>query len=67
MGAFIKEQLAKGTKRSQMFVTSKVPGCGIQGVGSGKQCGPDTAKFFTEDLKDMGIDYADLVMNYAGT
>ena len=62
IGSFIKEKLAAGSKRSDMFITSKVPGCGIQGVGSGSKCGPDTESVFTEDLKLMGVEQADLML-----
>jgi len=63
VGKALKDILSNGTKRSGIFVTSKVPGCGAgQGVGGGKSCGPDTKKVFTEDLSLMGVDYADLML-----
>jgi diketogulonate reductase-like aldo/keto reductase len=62
VGEFVKEQLAKGVKRTDLFITSKVPGCGSQGVGSGAKCGPDTSKLFTEDLTLLGLDSVDLML-----
>jgi diketogulonate reductase-like aldo/keto reductase len=62
VGTALKDILSNGTKRGALFVTSKVPGCGEQGVGSGKSCGPDTKKVFEEDLSLMGVDYADLML-----
>jgi len=62
IGKFIAGRLANGTKREQLFITSKVPGCGIQGVGKDKKCVTDTQSFFEADLQLMGVAQADLML-----
>jgi diketogulonate reductase-like aldo/keto reductase len=62
IGKFIAGRLANGTKREQLFITSKVPGCGIQGVGKDKKCVADTQSFFEADLQLMGVAQADLML-----
>lgn len=62
VGAFIKEAIPK-VGRDELFITSKVPGCGTQGVGSGAtKCHNDTLKLFEEDLTMLGVDYVDLML-----
>lgn len=48
--------------RDNLFLTSKVPGCGLQGVGAGKKCHDDTIAIFEEDLKQLRVDYVDLML-----
>jgi 2,5-diketo-D-gluconate reductase A len=61
VGQFFKEAVsAKG--RDNLFLTSKVPGCGTQGVGAGKACAPDTQKVFKENLQLLQVDYVDLML-----
>jgi len=47
--------------RSSYFLTTKVPGCGLQGI-SFEQCHADTQKAYDEDLKQLGLDYVDLLL-----
>lgn len=61
VGEFFKDAVAK-KGRDALFLTSKVPGCGVQGVGSGKQCYNDTIKLFEEDLTLLGVDHVDLML-----
>jgi len=42
-----------GVDRSRVFVTTKVPGCGLQGVRK-EYCAEDTALAISEDLKLLG-------------
>lgn len=61
VGEFFKDAVAK-KGRDALFLTSKVPGCGLQGVGSGKKCYNDTIKLFEEDLTLLGVDHVDLML-----
>lgn len=56
---------ASGKKREDVFVTSKVPGCGLQGIGK-EDCENNTYKAIKEDLQLIGqhydIKYLDLLL-----
>jgi len=43
---------ASGKKRNEVFITSKVPGCGIQGLGK-EDCFGNTMKFIRDDIRDL--------------
>lgn len=58
VGAGIKET---GVNRSDIFVTSKVPGCGLQGI-SRTHCGQDSLAVIQKNLDQLGTTYLDLVL-----
>lgn len=60
----IQNAIAKGRTRESIFVTTKVPGCGIQNVSaiSVDKCRSDTAMRVADDLKLLGLDYIDLLL-----
>jgi aryl-alcohol dehydrogenase-like predicted oxidoreductase len=43
------------------FVTTKVPGCGVQGT-SRENCGSDSLKAAADNLIELGLDYVDLLL-----
>ena len=47
--------------RSKLFITTKVPGCGLQGI-SRDNCGPDSVKAAIDNLAELGLDYVDLLL-----
>ena len=47
--------------RSKLFITTKVPGCGLQGI-SRANCGPDSVKAALDNLVELGVDYTDLLL-----
>jgi len=47
---------AAGVARDKVFITTKVPGCGIQGV-NGSRCKDDTLKMIKEDVADLNSAY----------
>lgn len=57
VGEFLAE-----TDRSKIFVTTKVPSCGKQGIGSGSKCYGDTVKAMQTDLDQLGVDNVDLML-----
>lgn len=63
VGQFFKEAVAK-VGRNNLFLTSKVPGCGVpgQGVRGGKYCFNDTVKLFEEDLTLLDVPFVDLML-----
>ena len=50
-----------GRSRESYFLTTKVPGCGLQGI-SKVNCGHDTTKTIEEDLKELGLESLDLLL-----
>jgi 2,5-diketo-D-gluconate reductase A len=52
---------ATSIPRSDIFVTTKVPGCGLQGISRGN-CGPDSVAAALENLDELGLDYVDLLL-----
>lgn len=50
-----------GVPRASYFLTTKVPGCGLQGISKSK-CAEDTAKAIDDDLNQLGLDYLDLLL-----
>ena len=57
---------AAGLERGDVFVTTKVPGCGVQGVDPG-DCSGSTKAFLETDFAELGSDfglggYIDLVL-----
>jgi len=48
--------------RENLFLTTKVPGCGTQGVRSGANCGPDTLKAVNEDFAQLNVSQVDLML-----
>eukprot|EP00462_Mataza_sp_D1_P019719 CAMPEP_0175140534 /NCGR_PEP_ID=MMETSP0087-20121206/11573_1 /TAXON_ID=136419 /ORGANISM="Unknown Unknown, Strain D1" /LENGTH=308 /DNA_ID=CAMNT_0016423789 /DNA_START=12 /DNA_END=938 /DNA_ORIENTATION=- len=63
VGAFFKDAVAsKG--RANLFLTSKVPGCGVpgQGVRGGAHCYNDTVSVFQENLKQLQVAFVDLML-----
>eukprot|EP00931_Biecheleriopsis_adriatica_P115562 TRINITY_DN91346_c0_g1_i1.p1 TRINITY_DN91346_c0_g1~~TRINITY_DN91346_c0_g1_i1.p1 ORF type:complete len:374 (-),score=89.03 TRINITY_DN91346_c0_g1_i1:75-1136(-) len=53
-----------GKARDALFITTKVPGCGLQGSSglSAEACRNDTASMVNEDLEQLGLTYLDLVL-----
>jgi len=45
-----------GKKRNEVFVTTKVPGCGLQGIGKDR-CYEDTLKLIKEDVAQLSTSY----------
>jgi len=61
VGAFLAEALKK-VPRDQIFVTTKVPGCGAaEGVRRG-HCYEDTVSLFQEDLTLLNLPFVDLIL-----
>jgi len=52
---------ASGLRRDEMFITTKVPGCGAQGT-SIERCGADSVAAHENNLKQLGMDYVDLLL-----
>jgi len=57
---------ASGKRRDEVFITSKVPGCGIQGVGK-DDCFGNTMKFIADDMQMLSssgfpLRYLDLLL-----
>lgn len=50
-----------GRQRDSMFITTKVPGCGAQGV-SRSACGPDSVAAAEKNLQELGVSYVDLLL-----
>lgn len=48
--------------RENLFLTTKVPACGAQGVRAGEYCYADTAKFMQEDLDQLQVPFVDLML-----
>jgi diketogulonate reductase-like aldo/keto reductase len=51
----------KGVKRSDFFLITKVPGCGIQNI-SAQRCEEDTAARIADDLDQLDLEVLDLVL-----
>lgn len=52
---------SSGKKRSDFFVTTKVPGCGLQGI-SRANCGKDSVAAALDNLVELGVEYTDLLL-----
>lgn len=52
---------ASGLHRSDYFITTKVPGCGFNGV-SMDHCGADSLGHAQNNLDELGIDFVDLLL-----
>ncbi len=52
---------AAGLARGDVFVTTKVPGCGMQGI-SRNNCGADSVAAAEDDLKELGLAQVDLLL-----
>jgi len=57
---------SSGKKRSEVFITSKIPGCGIQGLAK-DDCFGNTMKFIEDDIRQLsssgfGLKYLDLLL-----
>ena len=50
------------TERQRLFVTSKVPGCGVPTQGLQPPCYENTHKVFAEDLAKLQTPYVDLLL-----
>jgi 2,5-diketo-D-gluconate reductase A len=55
------QKALKGLERSKYFLTTKVPGCGLQGI-SRNNCGEDSVNAALDNLKELNIDYTDLLL-----
>jgi len=58
--------VASGRKRDEVFITSKVPGCGIQGLGK-DDCFGNSMKLIAEDIEQLSssgfpVKYLDLLL-----
>mmetsp|Transcript_31091 Transcript_31091/g.70689 ORF Transcript_31091/g.70689 Transcript_31091/m.70689 type:complete len:369 (+) Transcript_31091:69-1175(+) len=53
-----------GKPRKSLFITTKVPGCGLQNVSgsSVEECRNDTSARLAEDLKQLDLTYVDLML-----
>ena len=51
----------QGRKRDSFFLTTKVPGCGLQGI-SKANCAQDSSAAIDANLKQLGLDYVDLLL-----
>ena len=52
---------ASGLRREDLFITTKVPGCGRDSV-SRHQCGPDSVRAFAQSLQQLNVSYVDLLL-----
>jgi diketogulonate reductase-like aldo/keto reductase len=50
-----------GVERENVFITTKVPGCGAQGI-SRKQCGADSVAAADMNLQELNLEYVDLLL-----
>ena len=50
--------------RSSYFLTTKVPGCGLQGI-SRENCAEDSSKAAQTNLDELGLPYVDLLLIHA--
>lgn len=59
-----KGMAKSGKPREELFITTKVPGCGLQNVSavSTEVCRNDTAARLQEDFELLGVSYIDLVL-----
>lgn len=60
----ITAAITGGKKREDIFITTKVPGCGIQNSSaiSTDACTKDTATRIADDLQQLGVKYIDLLL-----
>eukprot|EP00930_Biecheleria_cincta_P097911 TRINITY_DN89594_c0_g1_i1.p1 TRINITY_DN89594_c0_g1~~TRINITY_DN89594_c0_g1_i1.p1 ORF type:complete len:368 (-),score=58.39 TRINITY_DN89594_c0_g1_i1:193-1296(-) len=60
----LKNAMASGTTRKSTFLTTKVPGCGIQNVSalSIEACKSDTTARVEDDLRLLELQYIDLLL-----
>jgi len=58
IGAAIK---SSGIARDKLYITTKVPGCGLQGT-SFHNCGSDSVAAAKDNLVQLGMEYTDLVL-----
>jgi diketogulonate reductase-like aldo/keto reductase len=60
----IQHAIANGKTRKSIFLTTKVPGCGIQNVSASSidQCKSDTAARIADDLRLLDVEYIDLLL-----
>lgn len=52
---------ASGLARSDYFITTKVPGCGLQGI-SREACAADSTKAAQANLDELGLPFVDLLL-----
>ena len=52
---------ASGIAREDLFITTKIPGCGLQGVSRAK-CGPDSVRDVETNLRQLNVSYIDLLL-----
>eukprot|EP00316_Scyphosphaera_apsteinii_P024186 CAMPEP_0119322196 /NCGR_PEP_ID=MMETSP1333-20130426/57520_1 /TAXON_ID=418940 /ORGANISM="Scyphosphaera apsteinii, Strain RCC1455" /LENGTH=318 /DNA_ID=CAMNT_0007329359 /DNA_START=11 /DNA_END=967 /DNA_ORIENTATION=- len=50
-----------GKPRHSLFITTKVPGCGTQGI-SRSMCGADSVAAADSNIEELGVDYVDLLL-----
>jgi diketogulonate reductase-like aldo/keto reductase len=50
-----------GKPRDSIFLTTKVPGCGLQGIGS-STCAADSVAAADKNLHELGLDFVDLLL-----
>ena len=58
----VGQALTEFGKREQIFLTSKVPGCGVPSQGLEPPCFENTLKVATADLSTLHVDYVDLLL-----
>lgn len=61
VGQFWAEAVAKSGGRSNLFLTTKVPGCNTLGVRPG-HCYDDTVKLVNDDLRLLNVSFVDLML-----
>jgi hypothetical protein len=54
---------SSGIDRSKLFITTKVPGCGLQGISRDK-CGEDSVAAALDNLVELGVDYGKFVFSF---
>ena len=52
---------ASSVPRERLFITTKVPACGVQGI-SRKACGADSVAAADSNLRELGLPYVDLLL-----
>lgn len=65
VGRAVRAAVAKGVPREQIFVETKVPGCGNPGENTTRNpftCYEDTKSNLEKDLQFLGLPYVDLVI-----
>lgn len=52
---------ASKLKRDELYITSKVPGCGLQGIGF-ESCATDSVQAAQDNLRELNMSHTDLLL-----